>query len=331
MSPRMFKIDFYVIGTQKGGTTTLHDILVQHDDIRLPRIKETHYFSHEDRRTRGADWYRAQFPDRPGARLTGEVDPEYMFSSVAAERVAAETGAQKVIFVLRNPIRRAYSQYLMTKRRGYEDLDFRTALLAEQERMAGEHIDFAYDHWSYAARGFYADQIERWQAALPEADFLFLMSETLTRADSNSETGYDRVCRFIGTEPHPELLEDRARSNVASAPQFSGLRDMIYAAKGRSALRRRIMALLPAGLKRRIFLAIDRLNQRPITHQDETAFDDLPQPLLRAMLDDTARTATLTGLDLTAWEKDVRALMAQGAPESPATVAQSERQPRDAT
>ena len=119
MNQPLFDIDFYVVGTQKGGTTSLHDLLAQHDEIRLPEIKETHYFSHQDRRTRGADWYKAQFVDRAQGLLTGEVDPEYMFSPVAAARVAAETRVRKVIFVLRNPIRRAYSQYLMTKRRGY--------------------------------------------------------------------------------------------------------------------------------------------------------------------------------------------------------------------
>ena len=308
----MHEIDFYVIGTQKGGTTMLHDILVQHGDIRLPSIKETHYFSHADCRSRGVDWYDAQFPaPAPGkAQLTGEVDPEYMFSPLAAERIAAETSAEKIIFVLRNPIRRAYSQYLMTKRRGYEDLDFRGALLAEAGRMAGDRPDFAYDHWSYAGRSLYADQITRWQAVLPGADFLFLLSETLTRPDATGQTGYDKACRFIGTDPRPELLQNGTRSNVASAPRFAGLRDMIYAAKGRSALRSRIMALMPSGLKRRVFLMIDGLNQRPITQKDETVFDDLPRPVLQAMLDDLARTAALTGLDLTAWEDDVAALIA---------------------
>ena len=307
----MHEVDFYVIGTQKGGTTTLHDILVQHDDIRLPRIKETHYFSHADRRARGADWYDAQFSaPAPGkAQLTGEIDPEYMFSPLAAERVAAETRAEKIIFVLRNPIRRAYSQYLMTKRRGFEPLDFRSALLAEDGRMVGECPDFAYDNWSYAGRSLYADQIARWQAALPEAEFLFLVSETLTRPDATGQTGYDKVCRFIGTNPRPELLQEGTRSNVASVPRFAWLRDMIYGANGRSALRSRIMELMPAGLKRRVFLMIDGLNQRPITQKDETVFDDLPHPVLQAMLDDLTRTAALTGLDLIPWEDDVAALI----------------------
>lgn len=305
----MLNIDFLVVGTQKAGTTTLHDLLAQHDDVCMPRIKETHYFSHADRRVLGPNWYRAQFSNKPGSRIIGEIDPEYMFAPEAAARVAAETSVQKVIFVLRNPIRRAYSQYLMTVRRGYEKLSFRDALLAEPKRLAGERAVFAHDHWSYAARSLYADQIATWRDTLRGAEMLFLTSDTLTAVDGNA--GYPQLCRFIGTTPRPELLEASTRSNVASVPRLTSLRDFIYATKGRSPVRRAITAVLPESAKVAIFKAIDGLNQRPVTQINEIAFVDLPRTVLQAMLNDCARTAILTGLDLSGWETDLRTIMSQ--------------------
>ena len=37
----------FVIGAQKAGTTTIHELLRAHSDISLPSIKETHFFSHD--------------------------------------------------------------------------------------------------------------------------------------------------------------------------------------------------------------------------------------------------------------------------------------------
>ncbi len=301
----MFEIDFFVVGTQKGGTTSLHDILNEHPDICLPSIKETHYFSHSDRRERGPDWYRSQFPAR-GSSITGEVDPEYMFSPLAAKRISEETPARKIAFVLRNPIRRAYSQFLMSVRRGYETLSFREALLLENDRLSGDRASFAYDEWSYASRSLYSAQIERFLSEIPRVEPLFLRSETLT-ADAD-DSGYNQFCRFVGTTPRPDLLANGTRSNVASQPRHAGIRDFIYANNGRSGLRRQITALLPTSLKVRIFKMIDGLNQQPIAQKDETAFDDLPEPVLASMARDIERCEDLTGLDLSSWREDLETL-----------------------
>ena len=41
------KIFTFIIGAQKSGTTTVHNLLSPHPEISLPKIKETHYFSNE--------------------------------------------------------------------------------------------------------------------------------------------------------------------------------------------------------------------------------------------------------------------------------------------
>ena len=58
--------DFVIIGTQRGGTTSLHAYLSAHPQVATPKTKELHFLT--DRYERGLDWYRGQFPADAAAR-----------------------------------------------------------------------------------------------------------------------------------------------------------------------------------------------------------------------------------------------------------------------
>lgn len=102
--------DFLGIGAQKAGTTWLYRNLRNHPEIWMPR-KELHYF---DRKLgRGTEWYAAQFAPGEGC-LTGEITPAY--STLSAEEIShvhSLLPGVKLIFLMRNPIERAWSQALM--------------------------------------------------------------------------------------------------------------------------------------------------------------------------------------------------------------------------
>ena len=92
--------DFLIIGTKRGGTTSLWNYLIQHPLV--PRLfpawntKTSHYF--EENWWRGEQWYRSHFPtSRQRAALerkyggpvkVGEAAPLYMFHPLVAGRVA---------------------------------------------------------------------------------------------------------------------------------------------------------------------------------------------------------------------------------------------------
>jgi hypothetical protein len=149
---------FFVVGAQKAGTTSLQDWLSQHPDICLPDIKETGFFNRDDVYIRGISWYVKQFPKCRSADVMGEINPEYMFCKKAAFRIREWIKSPKIIFLLRNPVDRAYSHYRMTVRRGYEELSFSNALLSEKVRLLAD-TDFNQVHFSYMARSYYSDQI----------------------------------------------------------------------------------------------------------------------------------------------------------------------------
>ena len=293
------RLDFLVLGAQKAGTTTLHDWLAPHPAITLPTFKETHFFSHPKFTARGIDWYLRQFPGEQGEKLIGEVDPEYLFTASAAEEIAAKTTAKKFIILLRHPLERALSQYLMSSRRGYERQSFADALELEVVRLQDDPEGFAKDHQSYISRSLYTDQIAHFRDLFPDGAFLFLRSDELNR------DGYQRICQFLGVPPAMEGVDFEARSNAASTVKSRVLRDALYAPEGKSALRRLIVKGIPKGVKRRVFLALDRINEKPSEHDKPALLASVPKEQLTLLLNDIDRLMPLLNLDLSDWRDDI--------------------------
>lgn len=300
-------LDFFVLGAQKAGTTSLHDMLSRHHEIALPATKETHFFSHADRTARGMQWYLDQFEVHDGTRFQGEIDPEYLYSTTAPDVIRKLTTVAKFVIILRNPLDRAFSQYQMSLRRGYEQLAFAEALLRQEERLNGDKADFARDHWSYSSRSLYASQIRRFTDTFQDAEFLFV------RSDSLSGSGYEQVCDFIGVRPALPFGNQALRSNSATNPRSSFLRDLLYAPHGKSTLRALLVSAVPPNIKRQIFLWLDRINQKPAVLDREVAYSDLPHRVLCNFLDDLENTAELTGLNLTDWRDDIERRLAHRA------------------
>ncbi len=114
----------------------------------------------------------------------------------------------KVIVLLRDPVKRAYSHYRERVGQGVEPLSFVDALAAEPLRLAGElermaadphYYSQPHDYYSYRDRGVYAPQLERWYAALPREQILVLRSEDLY-ADQPSVL--DQTADFLGLPRH---------------------------------------------------------------------------------------------------------------------------------
>jgi len=204
-----------IIGTQRGGTTSLYEYLSRHPDVVAPLGKELQYFSVEH--GRGEAWYRAHFPTereverrrRRGADcMVFEASPYYLFHPYAARRAAATVPGAKLIALLRDPVERAYSHYAHTRQRGLEPLSFEDAVAAEPERLAGEvermqadptYQSRAHRIWSYVSRGRYAPQLSEWLAHFPRPQLLVLKSEDLF-ADPGAVYGH--VLDFLGLRPH---------------------------------------------------------------------------------------------------------------------------------
>ena len=213
--------DYVIVGAQKSGTTSLWCYLNEHPRVEPALVKEMHYFDNNFHR--GEAWYRMHFPlreerlgDDAERTLTGESSPYYMFHPLAAKRLAASVPRVKLIFLLRNPVDRAFSHYQFKLRRRQEVLSFEEAIAAEEGRLQGEeerlvdepgYFSTAHDWFSYLARGRYLEQLVRWESLFRSDQILILDSESLFR---RPEETYLQVLEFLGLENwRPEQFGNR--------------------------------------------------------------------------------------------------------------------------
>lgn len=291
---------FFIIGAQKAGTTTLHDLLSKELPILLPTMKETHFFSDESRYTNGIDWYFDSFKKGGKNCIQGEVDPDYLFFTQVPERIAEFQPAPNIVVVLRHPLQRAFSQYRMSVRRGVEKLSFKDALLQEEKRLI-TRADVSERHHSYLSRGRYAKQIQYWQKSLPDANFLFIKFDALI--DPATRQGvYQNICSFIGIESRLEEKELDIVSNPASQPRSQFVTNLLWGESGlKKALRPMLRRLFPnKRVRGRISEVLDKVNRRA-TSGKKDAMHDIPLDLLNEINDEIEAAQKLTGLDFSDW------------------------------
>ncbi len=193
--------DFLGLGTQKGGTTTLHQLLLQHPTVFLPTAKEVHYFDLQPQET--PDWYRQHFKQAKPDQCCGEITPFYLFHPGAPKRIQALLPNVKLVVLLRDPVERALSQIFHARRHGFENLTPAEAIAAESERLASGDLVSLQKH-SYLARSRYLEQLDRYETLFPPTQLLVLQSEALFR---QPQTIWNTLQCFLGlpTIPLPTL------------------------------------------------------------------------------------------------------------------------------
>ena len=124
--------DFLCVGAQKSGTSLLYRLLNQHPEIYLAKGKEIHFFNRDENYNKGIEWYSEHFAGSEDYKRVGEVTPDYNYVPTVPGRIYKTLGKDiKLIFMLRNPVDRAYSNYWMSFRRGHERFSFEKAIIHE--------------------------------------------------------------------------------------------------------------------------------------------------------------------------------------------------------
>lgn len=168
--------NFVVIGAGKAGTTSLHSYLKQHPEIFLTEKKELNFFAVEDRKFNFSGprdeledrnyfsitdihTYENLFNEVESEKAVGDISPFYIYSEQASERIKFYIPDTKIIAILRNPVDRAYSNYLHLLRDGRESLQsFEDAIQAENERIQSHWSP----SWHYAHAGLYYELLKRY-------------------------------------------------------------------------------------------------------------------------------------------------------------------------
>ena len=141
---------------------------------------------------RGMSYYaRTWFDDLPSNCSLGEKSTNYLENCIVAERIRKNLPHVRIVFLLRNPIDRAYSNYLWTKQNGLESESFTVALKLEERRERELSAELRYARpFSYFSRGLYARHLEPYFEYFPREQILVMLQEDIA-ADP-----YSVACKF---------------------------------------------------------------------------------------------------------------------------------------
>ena len=189
--------NFLVIGAAKAGTTSLYAYLEQHPQIFMSPIKETNYFAYEGKRTKTflgelannefpittLKKYEDLFQDARDESAIGEVSPLYLESPVAAERIKKLLPEVKLIAVLRNPVDRALSDYMMAVRLG---------------QSTGILEDVLDENAHYVQVGFYYEKLKQYFNLFPREQIKIYLYADL--AQDTLSVVHDMLI-YLGVDP----------------------------------------------------------------------------------------------------------------------------------
>lgn len=146
-----------------------------------PLRPEPKFFLREDSVARGrGDYIALHFPHRKHECLLGEKSTSYIEHDEAIDRIRTVVSDALLVFVLRDPARRAYSNWRFSRSNGIEDLEFADALEAEKTRAQNwDRGRFSVCPYAYAGRGHYARYLASWAKRFPRKNMILVTSEFL--------------------------------------------------------------------------------------------------------------------------------------------------------
>lgn len=205
---RMPVVDFLVIGAMKCGTTSLHHYLTSHPQLALPPEKEVDFFFGDGpggagNHWRGIRWYDDRFPvDAP---VRGDVSPGYTSPDHpdVADRAVRLVPDARLIYLVRDPLERAVSQFRHHRRDRTEGRDLAEALLDP--------------HSHYIRRSRYAACLRPFVDRFPASHIAVVDQDDLLHHTASTVAW---ICRFLGVEPRVPtgVLSRRLNRSVRTSP-----------------------------------------------------------------------------------------------------------------
>jgi hypothetical protein len=295
---------FLVIGAYKSGTTSVHHYLAQHPQVFVPRRKEPNYFAFGDVSvavgtgaparpatphpaaatsvTRREDYVRL-FDGVAGEPAVGEVSPEYLVNERACDAIRRELPDARLVAVLRDPVQRAWSDYLMYRRDGLEPAEDFGRALDEQEERRRQGAPTAW----YVESGLYGRQLARYYDAFPAEQISVHLFDDLVRDPDGTMAA---VTTFLGVDPVPLRTVDQL--NASGVPRNRALAAVL---RSRRWLGPALKAVLPDRLRPGLERVVQRGLDRPAIAPEHRA------RLIETYQDDVALLGRLTGRDLSSW------------------------------
>ena len=191
--------NFLIIGAPKCGTSSLCYTLGKHPQVFMSKIKEPHFFGRKDAK-KTLDWYENHFVGSHGKRAIGEGSTSYTHPHIiyqASSDIARLLPNVRLIYLVRNPIRRLESDWKMREREGWAQGDFNEAI-KRQETLIGH--------------GMYWQNISVYREIFPDSQILILFLEDFMK---NYQEELKKCFTFLCVNPTVSINDAGQPRNTA--------------------------------------------------------------------------------------------------------------------
>lgn len=294
--------NFLIIGAAKAGTTSLYNWLNQHPQIYMTPIKETNFFAFEGEDISypqgtisesylagfktSYDSYIEQFQGVSTEIAIGDASPSYLYHSNASKRIQSYLPNVKIIAILRDPVDRAYSQFLHHILADFENCsDFSEALKEEKNRIN--------NHWwwgfFYTEGGFYYTQLTRYFDLFDPAQIRIFLYEDLI---NNRPEFLRNIFNFLNVD-ETFIPETSIQYNTTGIPKNRLLHELLSKP---NLIANSFKNLFPQNFRRRIAINLTNANLvKPNLSQD------IRNQLIEVYRNDILSLQELINRDLTHW------------------------------
>ena len=263
-------LNFFVIGAAKAGTTTVFERLNARSDVYLSPLKEPNFYSSDIDTSkfssefqantrldlsdyfsqsplpilqvgfvRDSSEYASLFEPAPAsALLLGECSTSYLFSQAAPAALASEHPNARILIMLRNPIDRLYSHYMMARKYGFTSLPLREAV---EKDLAHPSPGWGASEL-FVQLGLYSQQIARWRAHFPDAQIKIMLTEDLRMPEK-----WQGLLEWLNL-PQTKTQHNKSDANTGGLARFEKLNRFLTS----HGLKHKLGNLIPAGLKKKL-------------------------------------------------------------------------------
>lgn len=312
------KPDFFIVGAAKAGTTALYNYLKLHPEIYFSPIKEPHFFStdiavaemRDDFKknaltdiseylrdslgsprhgafVRNQSHYNQLFSLANGEKRLGESSVSYLYSTVAAKNIKAFNEDAKIIIILREPVERAFSHYLMDLRIGYEQTSFRDAVVSDINKVKK---GWGQTHL-YIELGQYYEQVKRFMDIFEPKNIKILLHDDFKKSP---EKLVKDVFSFLDIADKTAEIDFLERHNKAELPKSR----MIQKVEKLPIIQKILADFIPGNLRR-------KLKRRFYSTDNLPKLTDADRKFLRHYFsEDIQKLSKLINRDLSHWLDD---------------------------
>ncbi len=289
--------NFLIFGVQKAGTTSVYNYLKQHPDVYLSPVKEPNFLEKDwdklaeqghqfkPKQIVTFEQYSSLFEDVNNEIAIGEISPNYLFhhhSSVG--QIKRYVPNAKLIAILRNPVDRAISDYLMHVRE------------AQSNTPLKEQIEYKAHKSFVILKGYYYQQVKHYFEAFNREQISIFLYDDLRK---DSQKFMQEIYKTIGVNPDFEA-DTSQKFQMAQIPKNEGINKLLVKKNPIRSLAATLLKPLFSEEKRqKIRSFLISINAKSKEEMD--SFDEEKQLLLNLYREDILKLQDLIDRDLSAW------------------------------